>query len=77
MYRPDQVTPVPNFFLAGSYTKQVRGPAGAGEGGAGPVKTGRSPGVGASPAGLQAAATALRGLLPRCHPPASLHSPLC
>jgi hypothetical protein len=23
-YRPDQTTPVPNFFLAGSYTKQVR-----------------------------------------------------
>lgn len=23
-YRPDQKTPVPNFFLAGSYTKQVR-----------------------------------------------------
>ena len=22
-YRPDQATPVPNFFLAGSYTKQV------------------------------------------------------
>jgi uncharacterized protein with NAD-binding domain and iron-sulfur cluster len=22
-YRPDQTTPVPNFFLAGSYTKQV------------------------------------------------------
>ncbi len=22
VYRPDQVTPVPNFFLAGSYTKQ-------------------------------------------------------
>ncbi len=22
-YRPDQKTPVPNFFLAGSYTKQV------------------------------------------------------
>ena len=21
-YRPDQATPVPNFFLAGSYTKQ-------------------------------------------------------
>lgn len=24
-YRPDQRTPVPNFYLAGSYTKQVRG----------------------------------------------------
>lgn len=23
-FRPDQVTPIPNFFLAGSYTKQVR-----------------------------------------------------
>lgn len=23
VYRPDQATPVPNFFLAGSYTKQV------------------------------------------------------
>ncbi len=23
-YRPDQATPVKNFFLAGSYTKQVR-----------------------------------------------------
>ena len=22
-FRPDQATPVPNFFLAGSYTKQV------------------------------------------------------
>ena len=22
LYRPDQVTPIPNFFLAGSYTKQ-------------------------------------------------------
>ncbi len=22
-FRPDQKTPVPNFFLAGSYTKQV------------------------------------------------------
>lgn len=27
-FRPDQVTPIPNFFLAGSYTKQV----GAGKG---------------------------------------------
>lgn len=24
-FRPDQATPVKNFFLAGSYTKQVRG----------------------------------------------------
>jgi uncharacterized protein with NAD-binding domain and iron-sulfur cluster len=24
-FRPNQTTPVPNFFLAGSYTKQVRG----------------------------------------------------
>ena len=23
-YRPDQKTPISNFFLAGSYTKQVR-----------------------------------------------------
>jgi len=26
-FRPDQRTPVPNFYLAGSYTKQVRRPA--------------------------------------------------
>jgi hypothetical protein len=24
LFRPDQATPIPNFFLAGSYTKQVR-----------------------------------------------------
>lgn len=29
-YRPDQTTPVPNFFLAGSYTKQVCLQLGAG-----------------------------------------------
>jgi uncharacterized protein with NAD-binding domain and iron-sulfur cluster len=31
-FRPDQATPIPNFFLAGSYTKQV-GPPGVGGGG--------------------------------------------
>jgi uncharacterized protein with NAD-binding domain and iron-sulfur cluster len=38
VYRPDQATPVKNFFLAGSYTKQARGLGGRGghrEGGRG------------------------------------------